>query len=179
MENRYFLKSKVFFFTLLVYFSLNGLGICQGWPDIKVRMLPDSSFAVIEKDKNGYKYRRCPHHDINGDIDSEQLIYVIGTKDREKWIDQKNEKHALKHLEKHYNRHIGNKSKNGQIEPVNINMASLTELVKLPQIGPVMAVRIIDYREKSANYFTIEDIMKVERLGIATFNAIKYYIKVK
>ena len=79
MENRYFLKSKVFFFTLLVYFSLNGLGICQGWPDIKVRMLPDSSFAVIEKDKNGYKYRRCPHHDINGDIDSEQLIYVIGT----------------------------------------------------------------------------------------------------
>jgi len=179
MRNKYFYGTRVFLIMTLFYFSFMGPATGQGWSDVKVRLLPDSSFAFIETDEKGQKYRHCPHHDINGELDSEQLVYVIGTIDRERWIDQKNKRYALKHLEKHYDRRIGNKLKNRQIKPVNINSAGLTELVTLPHIGPVMAVRIVDYREKNYSYFTIEDIMKVERLGIATFHAIKHYIKVK
>ncbi len=179
MINRFISNGRIFFCGMLFYFLLNGPAMCQGWSDLKVRLLPDSGFAFIETGENGQKIRRCPHHDINGDLNPEQLIYVMGAINRETWIVQKNKISALKHLEKHYERHINSKLKNERIEPVNINTARLTEFVKLPHIGPVMAVRIIDYREKNYNYFTIEDIMKVERLGIATFNSIKHYIKVK
>ncbi|MBL7195934.1 MAG: hypothetical protein ISS64_06510, partial [Desulfobacterales bacterium] len=78
-------------FSVLVLFILSeSSAICQGWTDLRIRLLPDSSFAVVEV-KTGKKIRHCPHHDSNGKIDEEQLIYVLGTLDRETWLDPKNE----------------------------------------------------------------------------------------
>ncbi|MFQ6038243.1 MAG: helix-hairpin-helix domain-containing protein [Candidatus Aminicenantales bacterium] len=61
---------------------------------------------------------------------------------------------------------------------VNINTASLAELQKLPRIGPVVAQRIIDYREKHGNFKRIEEIMKVKGIGEKTFLKIKDLITV-
>lgn len=58
----------------------------------------------------------------------------------------------------------------------NINKARLTELVTLPQVGPVLAIKINEYRNTHNLYVTIEDIMKVEGIGPVTFNAIRHYI---
>jgi len=58
----------------------------------------------------------------------------------------------------------------------NINKAQLTELVALPQVGPVLAVKINEYSNTHNMYVTIEDIMKVEGIGPGTFNAIRHYI---
>jgi competence ComEA-like helix-hairpin-helix protein len=168
----------IFFFSLLaLLFWDKGIVRCQGWSDIIIRLLPDDSFAVIEKDNQGIKIRHCPHHDTNGNLDEEQLIYLLGTIDRETWIDPANKAIARKHMEKHYDKFIKRVIKKGLEKPVIINSASLTELVTLPQIGPVLAVRIVEYRNTHSSYQAIEDIKKVEGIGQGIFNAIRYYIK--
>lgn len=63
------------------------------------------------------------------------------------------------------------------ISLVNINQASLDELVSLPGIGPVTAEKIIIYREE--HIFTrIEEIQKVPGIGPATYEQIKLYLTV-
>ena len=151
--------------------------ICQGWTDLRIRLLPDSSFAVIEA-KAGEKIRHCPHHDSNGKIDEEQLIYVLGTLDRETWLDPANEQVAKKHLKNHYDKFIAKVMKKGLQDPVNINRAKLVELVALPRIEPVLVVKIVEYRNTRGLFETIEQIRNVEGIGSGTFNAIKHYITV-
>ena len=165
-------------FSFFVLFMLNeSPAICQGWTDLRIRLLPDSSFAVVEV-KPGEKIRHCPHHDSNGKIDEEQLIYVLGTLDRETWLDPANEQVAKKHLKNHYDKFIAKVMKKGLQDPVNINRAKLIELVALPRIGPVLAVKIVEYRNTRGLFETIEQIKNVEGIGSGTFNAIKHYISV-
>ncbi len=57
--------------------------------------------------------------------------------------------------------------KEGMTESVNINKASPKDLVRLPNIGPVMAVRIHKYRETHGLFQSVEDIKKVEGIGPA------------
>lgn len=61
---------------------------------------------------------------------------------------------------------------------ININTASQKELEELPGIGPALAQRIIDYREKNGYFSTIEDIKKVSGIGDKRFEAIKDSITV-
>jgi len=64
-------------------------------------------------------------------------------------------------------------------EKVNINKASIEELVKLKRIGPKYAQRIIEYREKTEPFKVPEDIMKVKGIGPKTFEMNKDMITVK
>ncbi len=64
-------------------------------------------------------------------------------------------------------------------ELVNINTASLSELDSLPEIGPALAQRIVDYRSGPDGPFdTKEEILNVSGIGPATYNAIKDLITV-
>ncbi len=166
-------------FSLLVLFLLNeSSAICQGWTDLTIRLLPDSSFAVVEV-KAGEKIKHCPHHDLNGKLDEEQLIYVLGTLGNETWLDPANEQVAKRHLKNHYDQFIAKVMKKGLHGSVNINRAKLIELVALPQIGPVLAVKIVEYKETNGLFRTIEDIKKVKGIGTGVFNAVRHYISVK
>jgi competence ComEA-like helix-hairpin-helix protein len=166
----------LFSFFILFLFSESS-AICQGWTDLRIRLLPDSSFAVVEA-KAGEKIRHSPHHDSNGKLDEEQLIYVLGTLDRETWLDPKNEEAAKKHLGNHYDKIIARVMKKGLQGTVNINRASLTDMVTLPNVGPVLAVKIMEHRNMYGLFEKIEDIRKVQGIGPSTFNAIKHYITV-
>ena len=163
---------------LAIFFMNQTRGLCLGWSDLTIRLLPDSSFAMVEVDENGKRYRRCPHYDANGGLDMEQLIYVLGTFDREKWLYKKNKKAALRHLEKHYDKFKTKAIKKKLQTPLNINKATLAELVILPNIGPVLAVRISEYRDTHSSFSAIDEIKKVDGIGIRTFNAIRHYIRV-
>lgn len=55
---------------------------------------------------------------------------------------------------------------------VNINTCTKQELESLPGIGPVLAERIIEYREKNGKFKTIEDITKVSGIGAAIYEDI-------
>ncbi|OQY11459.1 MAG: hypothetical protein B6I30_06780 [Desulfobacteraceae bacterium 4572_187] len=62
---------------------------------------------------------------------------------------------------------------------ININKASLEELMQLKRIGPKYAKRIIEYREKIGLFKTPEDIVKVKGIGPKTFELNKDLITVK
>ncbi len=62
---------------------------------------------------------------------------------------------------------------------VNINSCTAAQLEALPGIGPVLAQRIIDYREHSGGFKTIEDITKVQGIGAAVYEDIRDSISVE
>ncbi len=56
---------------------------------------------------------------------------------------------------------------------ININTASVEELVGVKGIGPKYAERIVEYREKNGPFNKVEDIMMVKGIGAKTFESIK------
>jgi len=64
-------------------------------------------------------------------------------------------------------------------EKINLNTATLEQLMTLKRIGPKYAQRIIDYRETYGRFEQIEDIMKVRGVGQKTFDANKDIITVE
>lgn len=61
---------------------------------------------------------------------------------------------------------------------ININKATETELETLNGIGPSLALKIIEYREKNGKFKTVDDIKNVPGIGENKFNNIKDYIDV-
>jgi competence protein ComEA len=61
---------------------------------------------------------------------------------------------------------------------ININTATASELEELPGIGPVMAARIVDFREANGPFAGVEDIQDVVGIGPATFDGLKDLIAV-
>ena len=57
--------------------------------------------------------------------------------------------------------------------PVDINTAAQEALESLPGIGPVLAQRIIAYRETNGPFATVEDLQKVEGVGADTFEKLR------
>ena len=61
---------------------------------------------------------------------------------------------------------------------IDINKASLEELITLSGIGEGKAKQIIEYRDKNGSFKTIDDIKNVSGIGEALYNKIKENIKV-
>jgi competence ComEA-like helix-hairpin-helix protein len=61
---------------------------------------------------------------------------------------------------------------------ININTANATQLDTLPEIGPALAQKIIDYRNLNGPFETIEEIMQVSGIKEATFAKLKDFITV-
>ena len=53
------------------------------------------------------------------------------------------------------------------IFPLNINTATIPELVELPGIGPALAQRIVDYRTAHGGFKAVEELTKVSGIGDA------------
>lgn len=71
-----------------------------------------------------------------------------------------------------------NKKSKTDIEKINLNKATQTELETLPGIGPSTAEKIIAYRKENGNFKKIEDIMNVNGIGESKYNKIKDLISV-
>lgn len=48
---------------------------------------------------------------------------------------------------------------------IDINHANLVELQQLSGIGPVLAKKIVDYRDKNGYFQTVQDLIKVKGIG--------------
>jgi competence protein ComEA len=59
------------------------------------------------------------------------------------------------------------------MESVNINTASVEQLMQLDRVGASYAQRIVDYRENNGPFKAPEDIMNVKGIGQKTWEANK------
>ena len=62
--------------------------------------------------------------------------------------------------------------------PVNLNSATVTELMQLPRVGPKTAQRIIAFRQEHGPFQRAEDLMHVKGIGEKTFRRLQPYITV-
>jgi len=58
-------------------------------------------------------------------------------------------------------------------EKLNINRASQEQLVFLPGIGPVLAQRIIEYREEKGSFLTLSELKEIPGIGQVKFERIE------
>ena len=62
--------------------------------------------------------------------------------------------------------------------PVNINTATVEELVALPRIGKVTATRIVEWREENGPFARTEELMNVQGIGERVYERIKPHVTV-
>ena len=67
----------------------------------------------------------------------------------------------------------------GETVKININKASVEQLVQLQKIGPKYAERIVAFRNTNGPFQSPEDIMKVPGIGPKTFETNKDLISVE
>jgi len=56
--------------------------------------------------------------------------------------------------------------------PIDINRATLDDLITLPGIGPALAQRIIDYRIEHGPFRSVEELESVSGIGPQTVNGL-------
>lgn len=61
---------------------------------------------------------------------------------------------------------------------VNINTASLEEIGAIPGLGPTVAGRIIEYRERTGDFRTVRDLMRVQGMTRNMYNNFRGYMTV-
>ena len=64
-------------------------------------------------------------------------------------------------------------------EKLDLNTATQEELDALPGIGPVKAEAILQYREESGPFRTVEEIMEVKGIGEKTLEQLRPYVTVE
>jgi competence protein ComEA len=62
---------------------------------------------------------------------------------------------------------------------LNLNTATLMELETLPGVGPVLARRILDFREKKGGFRRVEELLVIPGISEKTWKAIKDKVEIK
>ena len=63
--------------------------------------------------------------------------------------------------------------KAGPAGKININTASVEQLATLPGIGPKLAARIVEYRQKSGTFRSPQELLNVKGVGEKNFARIE------
>jgi competence ComEA-like helix-hairpin-helix protein len=154
--------------------------LAEKWSQRYIESLPDSAFAAIEITQNGKKIRHLPHHNHIGEIDIYHLRSALGRIHQVKWIDHANFAKAKVHLEQHYQGYKQERAKaRGLKGPININKASIKELMQLPQIGEKRAIAIIEYRKTYGSFKTTFELMRVPGIAQKILRDIEDFVTVE
>lgn len=62
---------------------------------------------------------------------------------------------------------------------VDLNLSPPDSLELVPGIGPVLAGRIIAFRDSAGPFANLDDVMKIEGIGRTTFERIKPYLEIR
>jgi len=72
-----------------------------------------------------------------------------------------------------------NTSMVGKLASVNLNTASAAELGELPGVGPVLAERIITFRNENGRFRRVEHLMMVRGVSDRKFRELRSMIRVE
>ena len=67
----------------------------------------------------------------------------------------------------------GQATKSAATAVINLNTATVAELDTLPGVGPTLAARIVEHRQKNGLFKKIEDLMTVKGIGEKQFLKLK------
>jgi competence ComEA-like helix-hairpin-helix protein len=56
---------------------------------------------------------------------------------------------------------------------VDVNHASLAELMALPNMGPATASKVVDYRRQNGPFENVEQLLRVPGIGPATLKSLR------
>lgn len=77
---------------------------------------------------------------------------------------------------------VAGASSTGQDSPtttkVNLNTATTTQLETLPGVGPVMATRIIEWREQHGRFTDVQQLREIDGVGAKTFDRLAPFVEV-
>jgi competence protein ComEA len=59
---------------------------------------------------------------------------------------------------------------------VNVNTATAEQLAMLPGVGPAVAGRIVEHRQKNGEFKRAEDLLLVKGIGEKSFEKMKSYV---
>src|SRR3989442_15504033 len=62
---------------------------------------------------------------------------------------------------------------------INLNTASVQQLQSLPGIGPTLARRIVDFREKNHGFKRVEELLAIPGISEKKWKAIRDKVEVK
>ena len=62
---------------------------------------------------------------------------------------------------------------------INLNAASVQELRTLPGIGPTLARRIVDFREKNHGFKRVEELLAIPGISEKKWRAIRDKVEVR
>ncbi len=62
---------------------------------------------------------------------------------------------------------------------LDLNRASFKELLRLPGIGPTLALRILSYREEHGPFSSVEELLNVKGIGPALLERLHKHITVR
>jgi len=64
------------------------------------------------------------------------------------------------------------------LAPIDLNSADVQELQSLPGIGPKLAQRIVEYRQKHGAFHQVEDLLKVKGIGQSLLEKVRPYLTI-
>lgn len=59
---------------------------------------------------------------------------------------------------------------------VNVNTATAEQFAALPGVGPKLGARIVEYRQKSGSFKSVQELMNVKGIGEKNFTKIQGYL---
>jgi competence protein ComEA len=63
--------------------------------------------------------------------------------------------------------------------PLDVNAASVEQLVGIPGIGKSLAQRIVDFRQKNGPFKSVDDLLKVQGIGEKSLEKLRPHLVVR
>lgn len=73
---------------------------------------------------------------------------------------------------------VSSAQKKPPARPIDLNAATIKELVELPGVGLVTAKRIIEARQKSGRFHRVEDLLAIRGISTKRLEALRPYVTV-